>query len=130
MVEQFGGPATPAVGFGMGLERLVLILLEKGFHVEHAAEVSVVYDEVATGQAFALAHILRGTGFRADITLQPKNMKNQFKRADKVGSRVTLILGAQELQKNTVMFKDMKSQEQKEIKIDDINNELNKLLRQ
>lgn len=129
MVEEFGGPATPAVGFGMGLERLVLILLEKGFKVEHVAEVSVVYDEVATEQAFALAHILRGTGFRTDITLQLKNMKNQFKRADKVGSRVTLVLGAQELQKNTVMFKDMKSQEQKEIKIDDINNELNKILR-
>lgn len=129
MVEEFGGPATPAVGFGMGLERLVLILLEKGFKVEHVAEVSVVYDEVATEQAFALAHILRGTGFRTDITLQLKNIKNQFKRADKVGSRVTLVLGAQELQKNTVMFKDMKSQEQKEIKIDDINNELNKILR-
>lgn len=129
MVEQFGGPQTPAVGFGMGLERLVLILTEKGFNVEHVAEVSVVYDEAATKQAFTLAHILRGTGYRTDISLQAKSMKNQFKRADKVGSRIALTMGEQEIQKNTVMFKDMKSQEQKEIKIEDINNELNKVLR-
>lgn len=129
LVEQFGGPATPAVGFGMGLERLVLILKEKNFSVEHASEVSVVYDEVAKKEAFVLTHILRGQGFRADISLQSKNMKNQFKRADKVGSKITLVLGDQELKNNTVIFKDMKSQEQKEIKVDDINSELNKILR-
>ena len=129
LVEQSGGPPTPAVGFGMGLERLVLILNEKGFKVEHVAEVSVVYDEAATKEAFVLAHILRGTGFRVDISLQGKNMKNQFKRADKVGSRITLILGAEELKKNTIMFKDMQSHEQKEISVDDISKELTKVLR-
>lgn len=129
LVEEFGGPSTPAVGFGMGLERLVLILKEKGFKVEHVSEVSVIYDESAKKEAFVLAHLLRGGGFRVDVSLQSKNMKNQFKRADKLGSQVSLILGSEELKNNTVMFKNMKTQEQKEITIVQIDEELKKLLR-
>jgi histidyl-tRNA synthetase len=129
LVEEFGGPPTPAVGFGMGLERLVLILKEKGFKVDHVAEVSVIYDEAAQKEAFVLAHLLRGGGFRVDISLQGKNMKNQFKRADKVGSMISLILGSEELKNNTVTFKNMKTQEQKEITIVQIDEELKNALR-
>lgn len=129
LVEQFGGPATPAVGFGMGLERFVLILQAKGIQVSTNAEVSVVYDEAAKYQALDLAHTLRGEGFKVDIELQGKNMKGQFKRADKVGSVVSLILGSQELQNKTVMFKDMKAHDQKEIKLEKVKEELNRVLR-
>lgn len=129
LVEQFGGPATPAVGFGMGLERFVLILQAKGLQVSTNTEVSVVYDESAKNQAFDLAHTLRADGFKVDIDLQSKNMKNQFKRADKVGSAISLVLGSNELQNKTVMFKDMKAHDQKEIKLDKIKEELNKVLR-
>lgn len=128
LVEQFGGPATPAVGFGMGLERFVLILQTKGLQVSTNTEVSVVYDESAKNQAFDLAHSLRAEGFKVDIDLQSKNMKNQFKRADKVGSTISLVLGTNELQNKTVMFKDMKAHDQKEIKLEKIKEELNRVL--
>lgn len=128
LVEQFGGPSTPAVGFGMGLERFVLILQAKGIQVGTSAQVSVVYDEVARSAAISLAHDLRKEGYKVDIDLQGKNMKNQFKRADKVGSQVSLVLGENELQKKTVMFKNMKAHDQKEIKLEQIKEELKKVL--
>ena len=128
LVEQFGGPHTPAVGFGMGLERFVLILQAKGLEVKSGSDVSVIYDDAAKNEAFILAHKLRSEGFKIDIDLQSKNIKNQFKRADKVGSTISLILGAQEMSKNAIMFKNMKSQEQKEIGFDSKKMNLEKII--
>ncbi len=131
LVEQFGGPATPAVGFGMGLERFVLILQEKGYSVPTNMEVSVVYDEAAKDTAFTLSHSLRAHGFKVDIDLQSKNIKNQLKRADKVGSLASIVIGSQELSNNTVMMKDMKAHDQKAIPADlkTVIEELNQILR-
>ncbi|MES2770003.1 MAG: histidine--tRNA ligase [Bdellovibrionota bacterium] len=131
LVEQFGGPATPAVGFGMGLERFVLILQEKGYNVPTNMEVSVVYDEAAKDTAFTLSHSLRAHGFKVDIDLQSKNIKNQLKRADKVGSLASIVIGSQELGSNTVMLKDMKAHDQKAIPADikTVIEELNQILR-
>lgn len=129
LIEQFGGPSVPAVGFGMGLERLVLIIQALGkLQVEFKSDVSVIFaDQEGFMKAQALCHELRLRGMRVDIDLQGKNIKNQFKRADKVGSKVSLILGSQEISQGQAVLKDMKTQQQKNIPLDQIVNEINKL---
>jgi histidyl-tRNA synthetase len=130
LVEEFGGPATPAVGFGMGLERFVLILQAKNFQVPTGMDVSVIYaDEKGKEKAFQLAMDLREKGFKVDIDLQGKNIKNQFKRADKVGSAWSVVLGEKEIHSGTVALKNMKTQEQKNIAIEKIENEISTLSR-
>lgn len=129
LIEQFGGPSVPAVGFGMGLERLLLIVQALGQHKpEFKSDVSVIFaDEQGALYANKLVHQLRLQGFRVDIDLQGKNIKNQFKRADKVGSQVSLILGSQEISQRVAVLKDMKTQQQKNIPLDQIANELKDL---
>ncbi len=129
LVEMFGGPATPAVGFGMGLERLAMIIQSKGLKIDFLNEVSLIYaDEEGRKKAQSLTHQLRLKGFRVDMELQGKNIKNQFKRADKLGSRASLILGSQELASQQYVLKDMKTQAQKNIPFDQLENELKKIL--
>ncbi len=129
LIEQFGGPSVPAVGFGMGLERLVLIIQALGkLKVEFKSDVSVIYaDDEGFMRAQLLCHELRLQGIHVDMDLQGKNIKNQFKRADKVGSKVSLVLGSQEISQKQVVLKDMKTQQQKNIPLDQIVNEINKL---
>lgn len=126
LIEQFGGPHMPAVGFGMGLERLALIIEAVGKRSEALGfDISIIYaDKKSWSQALQMAYQLRVQGYRVDIDLQNKSMKNQFKKADKVGSTLALILGEQEAQSGTLTLKDLKSQEQKTIRQDQLESEL------
>ncbi|CAM2845534.1 histidine--tRNA ligase [Vibrio neptunius] len=111
LVEQLGGKATPAVGFAMGLERLVLMLetLELT-EVRRSVDVYVVTAGEGTMLAgMKLAESLREqvTGLRVMNHFGGGNFKKQFKRADKVGAAVALVLGENEVADNTVVLKDL-----------------------
>ncbi len=111
LVEQLGGKATPAVGFAMGLERLVLMLetLELT-EVRRSVDVYVVTAGEGTMLAgMKLAESLREqvTGLRVMSHFGGGNFKKQFKRADKVGAAVALVLGENEVADNTVVLKDL-----------------------
>ncbi len=129
LVEQFGGPSVPAVGFGMGLERFALILQSKGISAGQGVEISVIYDEASRENASQLAQRLRGLKYLVDIDLQGKSIKNQMKKADKVGSKVSLIMGENELKNNSVMLKNMGAHTQAEVALNTLNQELEKILR-
>ncbi|MFI5324144.1 MAG: histidine--tRNA ligase, partial [Thermodesulfobacteriota bacterium] len=93
LVEELGGPPTPAVGFAMGMERLVL-LHEKAFPDGFGKEVAVFIahlGEEARKKAFALAFKLRKNGVPAETEYGEKSLKSQLKRADKSGVRYTFI---------------------------------------
>ena len=111
LVEQLGGKATPAVGFAMGLERLVLMLetLELT-EVRRSVDVYVVTAGEGTMLAgMKLAESLREqvTGLRVMSHFGGGNFKKKFKRADKVGAAVALVLGENEVSDNTVVLKDL-----------------------
>lgn len=130
LVEEFGGPVVPAVGFGMGLERFVLILQAKNFQVPTFHDVSIIYaDPQSEAKAFLLAHELRKKGFVVDIDLQKKNIKNQFKRADKLGSLAGIILGETEIRTKKVTLKDLKNQQQTSVDFENIEIEIKKILK-
>ncbi len=116
LVEQLGGKPTPAVGFAMGLERLVLMLetLELT-DVRRSVDVYVVTAGEGTMMAgMKLAELLRESipGVRVMNHFGGGNFKKQFKRADKVGAVVALVLGENEVADNTVVLKDLAGGEQ------------------
>ncbi len=111
LVEQLGGKATPAVGFAMGLERLVL-MLETLELTEVRRSVDVYMVTAGEGTMLAgmkLAESLREqvAGLRVMSHFGGGNFKKQFKRADKVGAAVALVLGENEVADNTVVVKDL-----------------------
>lgn len=116
LVEQLGGKPTPAVGFAMGLERLVLMMETLGnTDVRRSVDVYMVTAGEGTMMAgMKLAEQLREQvpGLRVMIHFGGGNFKKQFKRADKVGAAIALVLGEDEVAAQTVVVKDLAGGEQ------------------
>ncbi|EKO3422040.1 histidine--tRNA ligase [Vibrio fluvialis] len=119
LVEQLGGKATPAVGFAMGLERLVLMMETLG-NTDVRRNVDVYMVTAGKGTLMAgmkLVEHLREQvpGLRVMTHFGGGNFKKQFKRADKVGAAVALVLGENEVAEKTVVLKDLAGGEQETI---------------
>ncbi|KAA1209702.1 histidine--tRNA ligase [Vibrio cholerae] len=116
LVEQLGGKPTPAVGFAMGLERLVLMMETIGnMDVRRSVDVYMVTAGEGTMMAgMKLAEQLREQvpGLRVMTHFGGGNFKKQFKRADKVGAAIALVLGEDEVAAQTVVVKDLAGGEQ------------------
>ena len=126
LVEQLGGHATSGVGFAMGLERLVLLVQEvnKSIPVKSAVDIYVVYQgEGTTLAAFQLAEKLRSELPHLSTMLHCSggNFKKQFRRADKSGATLALVLGESEVQNNQVVVKHLLgAAEQQTIDVDNL----------
>lgn len=132
LVEQLGGKATEGVGFAMGLERLVLLMETLGqTDVRRDVDVYMVSaGEGTTAAGFSLAEAIRSAipGIRVMNHCGGGNFKKQFKRADKVGAAVALVLGENEVTDNTVVYKDLLGGEQETMKQSDVIAKLHTLL--
>ena len=126
LVEQLGGHATSGVGFAMGLERLVLLVQEvnKSIPIKSAVDIYVVYQgEGTTLAAFQLAEKLRSELPHLSTMLHCSggNFKKQFRRADKSGATLALVLGESEVQNNQVVVKHLLGEaEQQTIDVDNL----------
>lgn len=117
LVTELGGPETAAIGWAMGLERLV-ILLQKLGNLATASTVDfyvVSRGAAAEGQALRLVQQLRQAGFKAELDLSGSAFGKQFKRADRSAAAGCLILGDAEAEKGTVQLKWLASGEQAEL---------------
>ena len=117
LVTELGGPETAAIGWAMGLERLV-ILLQKLGNLATASTVDfyvVSRGMAAEGQALRLVQQLRQAGFKAELDLSGSAFGKQFKRADRSSAAGCLILGDAEAEKLTVQLKWLASGEQAEL---------------
>ncbi|WP_150137294.1 histidine--tRNA ligase [Candidatus Enterovibrio altilux] len=132
LVEQLGGKATPAVGFAMGVERLVLLMETLELRAtRHVVDVYMVTSGKGTLAAgMKLAETLRENifGLRIMMHFGGGNFKKQFKRANRIGASVVLVLGEDEVAKNEVTFKILRGGEQRTISQDDIAEKLGKLV--
>ncbi len=111
LVAMLGGATTPAMGCALGLDRLVLLMGEEAYAEPiHAYLIHV--GEAAKTQALNLAEELRDKlpGLRVQCHLGTGNYKNQFKKADKSGTRVALILGEDEMAKNEITVKYLREE--------------------
>lgn len=123
LMESCGGAATPAVGFGMGLERLLIILGEQGINLARgdARPVFAGYmGERGREAAVRLVQDLRRRGVPAAVDLMGRSVKAQMTYADKIGALYSLVLGDDEIDGGAVKVKNMDSGESAVRRIDDL----------
>lgn len=127
LVSELGGPSTPSVGFGMGIERLLLTLENNNIEIPKEDNIDlfiVSIGDEADKLAFKLLSKLRANGISADKDYLSRGIKPQFKYANKLNAKYTVVIGDNEIEKNIVSLKDMESGEQKEVSIDNLIDEL------
>jgi histidyl-tRNA synthetase len=109
LVEGLGGPPTPAIGFGVGIERLLLACDAEGVFPVPDATVAVFVVDVAGGEAARdLTAALRRAGIAADRAYDGRSMKSQMKAADRSGARLALIVGEDEAAAGTVTVRPLR----------------------
>ena len=127
LIKSMGGPATPAVGWAMGVERVIASRGEVPFVKEPVVYV-VSLGKECNETAFNLMQDLRAAGVRTEGGLFDKNVKGQMKQANRCGAAYALILGEDEMAKQEITCKDLTSGEQKQISLAGIVEEVKKLV--
>lgn len=123
LIEEVGGKPTPAVGFGLGLERLLLVLENTGNMkaVEKGIDVYVApLGDRAQGVSQSICQALRASGLSAETDLMGRSLKAQMKYADKIGAHYVAILGDDELDNQVATVKNMVEGQSKQVSIDDL----------
>lgn len=116
LVAQLGGPDTPAVGWAIGMERLILLLQKLQAAPTPSPDFYVVSrGDRAESQALLLAQKLRQSEMKVELDLSGSAFTKQFKRADRSGAVACLVLGDAEAENHTVQLKWMASQQQRTI---------------
>ncbi|MEN2765887.1 histidine--tRNA ligase [Ornithinibacillus xuwenensis] len=121
LVEQLGGPNTPGIGFGMGIERLLMALEAESISIPVADELDcflVSVGEETKQEAVRIVHDLRLNGIQIDKDYQDRKMKAQFKAADRYKAKYVLVLGEDELQNQVINLKEMATGEQIEVPLE------------
>ncbi len=127
LIEQIGGPPIPGVGFGLGIERLQLLLEASGGAIPKPDNLDVfvaVMGERAKIFGLKLMRDLRKQGFKTEMDSLGRNIKGQFKYADRLSSNYTIVIGDNELDQNMVTIKNMKTSTQKQVPLQDIIKEI------
>jgi histidyl-tRNA synthetase len=114
LVEALGGPVTPCFGFAIGVERVALLLKEKGFSLKPLS-VFIALGPEAEARGMALVKSLRDKGLRVIEDFSIGTLKSRMKRADRLGARFAIILGDDELESGVVTVKDMESAVQEKL---------------
>lgn len=121
LMEQYGGPPTPGLGFALGFERTLLAMRAAGVEVPSSARYEVfvarVSDSVAR-DAFALAQRLRDAGLAVEVDHQWRSLKAQFRQADRLGARVVVVVGPDELASGEVTVRDMRVGEERRVALE------------
>jgi histidyl-tRNA synthetase len=123
LIEEVGGKPTPAVGFGLGLERLLLVLENTGNMkaVEKGIDVYVApLGDRAQAVSQSICQALRASGLSAETDLMGRSLKAQMKYADKIGAHYVAILGDDELDNQIATVKNMVEGESKQVSLDDL----------
>jgi histidyl-tRNA synthetase len=126
LVESFGGPPTPAVGFSFGVERLLLLLPERT--PDGAVEIYVARAEVEPEVALSLLEELRRAGYRAVGDLQRRSLKAQLREADRLGARLAIILGRTEWQQRRLVLRDLRNGRQWECPVQELGEHVRRIL--
>jgi histidyl-tRNA synthetase len=114
LIEQLGGKAAPAVGFGLGLERLLLLLETLGTQMDLPVPdaYAIVPSAQGLGQVMQTLEALRAAGVSVVLHPGQGSMKSQFKKADASGARLALIFGEDELARGEVALKNLREEGQ------------------
>ncbi|MGC8862572.1 MAG: histidine--tRNA ligase, partial [Armatimonadota bacterium] len=130
LVEEIGGPPTPAIGFGIGLER-VMVALEK-MNVALPVATGPIAFVATAGQAahrtaVKLVADLRNQGISADMDYTGRSLKSQMRLADKLGARFTVILGEDEIASGTAVVRSMATSQQRSVALAELASALSEV---
>lgn len=118
-----GGPPTPGLGFALGFERTLLALRAAGVEpgaAEGVAAYVAAVDESARDAVFGLAMALRDAGVAAELDHRGRSLKAQLKQADKLGARVAVIVGPDELASGEATVRDMLTKDEQRVALEDV----------
>ena len=122
LIEEIGGSHVPALGFGMGLERLLLLLEAQGIELPEAKRCDIYIANIGKNASFkaaALATELRQSGMSAQFDVVGRSLKAQMKYADKLNARYTTVIGDDDIAAGIAKVKNMESGETTELKLDE-----------
>lgn len=125
LIEELGGPKAPGVGFGLGIERLILLLDNLSIDINKKSSLDVFIASIgyeAEIEAFKILYALRKEGVSCEKDHIGRSLKSQFKYSDKLNSKHTIVLGEDEIKNNVVTVKDMANSTQTQIKLEEIVN--------
>lgn len=123
LIENLGGPQTPAVGFGSGIERIMLVLENTGKTIPQEAPLGVYVaglDDEGRKAAFALCDALRKAGVSAEFDHASRSVKAQFKYAGKAGARYVVVIGSNELASGEYTVKNMADSTSETVRAEDV----------
>ena len=129
LVEDLGGPATPGIGFALGVDRTLLACdAEECFSYGFPVLDVFVIDTTGGGHALSLTHQLRQSGYSADRAFEARSMKSQMKSADRSGAQVAVIIGESESEHSTCSVRNLSTSEQTTIPLIDLQSHLESIL--
>ena len=131
LVAEIGGPDAPGVGFSFGIERIVNVLTDDGLLADSNMKLDAYVMPIGLeSQKYALsvANELRVLGYRVDMCLDDVKLGNMFKRAEKKGARLAVIIGEDEINNQQVIIKDLESKEQIVVGLEDLGDKCDELL--
>ncbi len=120
LIEELGGNPLPALGFAIGLERLLMVMEAQGIEIptpEKPALYIAALGEKAELEAFKMVKELRDSGLEAQFDIVGRGLKAQMKYADKIGAKFTLVLGDNEIEEQKASLKNMETSEKTEIRL-------------
>ncbi len=129
LIEEVGGPPIPGVGFGLGIERLLLLMEANNAEFPEPDKLDVfiaVMGDEAKAYGLKLCRELRKRGMSAEMDTLARNIKNQFKYANRLNAKYTVVIGENELAEGVAAVKDMAAQEQHNVKFEDLFEVLSK----
>ena len=119
LVKEIGGKDIPGIGFALGIERLIILLGDKT-DSKKTDFFLIMLGESSLKKGLEIYTLLTGRGFKGEFDYQLKGLKNQLKKADKVGARFAIILGEDEIKENKATIKDMLNSKQFSVNIENI----------
>ncbi|MDO8886734.1 histidine--tRNA ligase [Candidatus Oleimmundimicrobium sp.] len=122
LVEEFGGPSTPAIGWAIGTERVIMAIEELNINLPIKSNIDVFIAAIdgARDEGFKILNAIREMGISADMDYGERSLKGQMKLANKLKASNVIILGPDELNKGLCLIRDMNLGEQSELKISEI----------
>ena len=129
LVEEIGGPATPGVGFGLGKERLLLTMEACGVEIPEPAGADVfiaVMGDESKAAGLKIMRELRQNGLAVQMDIMGRNIKNQFKYANRIHASKTVVIGQDELENDSFTIKNMETSEQVTVPMGSLAEELMK----
>lgn len=118
LVNEFGGPQVPGIGFAIGLERIIPLLKEADTPVESPDLFLCSLGQEASEKSFILTEQLRAKGLSVEMSYDNQSLRSQMRKADRIGAKNVIVIGEDELKKGKALMKNMQDKKEAELALE------------